>query len=131
MIYYNPKLKSTARKLRSNMTDSERLLWSRVRRKQLKGFQFYRQKVIGNFIVDFYCPSAKIIIEVDGSQHYEKEALRKDRVRDERLSKLGFEVLRFSSSDVMRNLDGILLEILDRLPSAKSPSIPLSSKGDA
>jgi very-short-patch-repair endonuclease len=131
MIYYNPKLKSTARKLRSNMTDSERLLWSRVRRKQLKGFQFYRQKVIGNFIVDFYCPSAKIIIEVDGSQHYEKEALRKDRVRDERLSKLGFEVLRFSSSDVMRNLDGILLEIWDRLPSAKSPSIPLNSKGDA
>jgi very-short-patch-repair endonuclease len=130
MIYYNPRLKSTARKLRSNMTDSERVLWSRIRRKQLKGFQFYRQKVVGNYIVDFYCPSAKIIIEVDGSQHYEKEALRKDQVRDERLSKLGFEVLRFSSSDVMRNLDGILLEIWDHLPSGKSPSVPLQANGD-
>jgi very-short-patch-repair endonuclease len=54
------------------MTDSERLLWSRIRRKQLKGYQFYRQKVIGNYIVDFCCPAAKIIVEVDGSQHSEE-----------------------------------------------------------
>jgi very-short-patch-repair endonuclease len=128
MIYYNPKLKSTARRLRSNMTDSERLLWSRIRRKQLKSFQFYRQKVVGNYIVDFYCPSGKIIIEVDGSQHYEKEALRKDKIRDERLSRLGFEVLRFSNSDVMRNLDGVLLETWDKLPSSKSPRSPFARR---
>lgn len=52
------------------MTDAERLLWSRIRRNQLKGFQFYRQKITGNYIVDFYCPELKLVIEVDGGQHY-------------------------------------------------------------
>ncbi len=72
MIYYNHGLKNTARTLRKNMTEPERLLWSRIRRKQLRGFQFYRQKTVGNYIVDFYCPSARIIIEVDGGQHFEE-----------------------------------------------------------
>jgi len=125
VIYYNRKLKPTARTLRKNMTDSERLLWSRIRRKQLRGFQFYRQKVVGNYIVDFYCPSAKIIVEVDGSQHYEEDGKRKDKIRDAYLSKLGFEVLRFSSLDVMKNLDGVLVEIWNHLPSSESPSVPL------
>ena len=56
MLSYNKELKSFSRSLRSNMTDAERLLWSKIRRKQLKGFQFYRQKMIGNYIADFYCP---------------------------------------------------------------------------
>ena len=58
------------------MTDAERFLWSRVRRKQLKGFQFYRQKNIGNYIVDFYCPAAKLIVEIDGGQHYSERKKR-------------------------------------------------------
>jgi very-short-patch-repair endonuclease len=91
----------------------------------LKGFQFYRQKVVGNYIVDFYCPSAKIIVEVDGSQHYEEDGMRKDKRRDAYLSKLGFEVLRFSNLDVMKNLDGVLVEIWNCLPSSESPSVPL------
>ncbi len=129
MIRYNRKLKNTGRTLRKNMTDSERLLWSRIRRKQLKGFQFYRQKVIGDFIVDFYCPSAKIIVEVDGSQHFEEVQKRMDEERDSYLCRLGFQVLRFPSWDVMRDVDRVVNEIWDRLGQSKSPSIPLFQRG--
>ena len=125
MIYYNRRLKNTARTLRKNMTDSERLLWSRIRRKQLRGFQFYRQKTVGNYIVDFYCPSAKIIIEVDGSQHFEEQRRKKDRIRDAYLSKLGFEILRFPNWEVMRNVDDIVEDIYRHLPMTESPSVPL------
>ncbi len=58
------------------MTDAERLLWSRIRRKQLKDCQFYRQKVVGNYIVDFYCPKSNLVIELDGGQHYSDEGMR-------------------------------------------------------
>jgi very-short-patch-repair endonuclease len=116
MLYYNRRLKHTARTLRKNMTQSEILLWSRIRRKQLKGYQFYRQKTIGNYIVDFYCPSARLIIEVDGSQHYEPEGIRKDKIRDEYLRRLGFQVLRFPSTEVFINLDGVVEDIFDQLP---------------
>ena len=125
MIYYNHGLKNTARSLRKNMTEPERLLWSRIRRKQLRGFQFYRQKTVGNYIVDFYCPSARIIIEVDGGQHFEEQGRKKDKIRDAYLSKLGFEVLRFPNWEVMRNVDDIVEDIYRHLPSAESPSVPL------
>ena len=59
------------------MADAEKLLWSKIRRKQIKGYQFYRQKNIGNYIVDFYCPSGKLILELDGGQHYSDEGLKK------------------------------------------------------
>ncbi len=118
MIYYNRKLKNTSRTLRKNMTDAERLLWSRIRRKQLKGYQFYRQKIIENYIVDFYCPSARIIIELDGSQHYTEAGIRKDRLRDGHLSRLGFRVLRIQSKDVFANLDGVLDMIYESLCTA-------------
>jgi len=93
------------------MTDSERLLWSRIRRKQLKGLQFYRQKSIGNYIVDFCCPSSMVIIEVDGSQHVQPKMLQEDAARDAELSRMGFRVLRYSSADVMKNTDGIIADI--------------------
>ena len=70
MLLYNPKLKKYSQELRKNMTDAERQLWSKLRGKQLKGLQIYRQRIIGNYIVDFYCPKANLIIEIDGGQHY-------------------------------------------------------------
>ena len=73
---FNNKLKSLARRLRTNMTDAERHLWAGIRRKQLGGAQFYRQKNIGNYIVDFYCPSARLIVELDGGQHYWDPGIR-------------------------------------------------------
>ena len=82
MIEYNRKLKERACHLRSQMTDSEHALWERLRRKQVQAVQFYRQKPIGNYIVDFYAPKAKIVLEVDGSQHMESEQAARDSQRD-------------------------------------------------
>jgi len=128
MIYYNRKLKNTARTLRKNMTDTEKLLWSRIRRKQLKGYQFYRQKTVGNYIVDFYCPSALLIIELDGSQHYTDEGKQKDKIRDQYLIGLGFQVMRYPSTEVFCNIDGIVDEIYEQLHE-ESPKPPLE-KGE-
>ena len=104
-----------ARDLRKNLTNAERRLWSRIRGKQLKKFQFYRQKNIGDYIVDFYCPAAKLIIEIDGGQHYSKENILKDEARDKFLNALGFRVLRFSNSDVFNNIEGVVKEIYNHL----------------
>lgn len=70
---YNKNLKQASRVLRNNMTDAEKLLWSRLRNKQILGLQFYRQKPLLNYIVDFYCPAANLLIECDGSQHFTEE----------------------------------------------------------
>ncbi len=90
------------------MTDAENALWSKIRRKQLKGLQFHRQKVIGNYIVDFYCPKVKVVIECDGGQHYSKVGLKKDALRDDYLKSRGCKVLRFSSREVLKNMEGVL-----------------------
>jgi len=97
------------------MTDAERLFWSKVRRKQLSGFQFYRQKNIGNFIVDFYCPFAKLVVELDGGHHYMPEGIQSDKLRDEYLESLGLHVLRFSDRDVLINTESVLETIFNFL----------------
>ena len=104
MLPYNGNLKQLSRQLRENMTDAERHLWTKIRMKQLKGYQFYRQKPIGDYIVDFFCPRAKLIIEIDGSQHFSDEMADYDRIRDEYISSLGLRVLRFTNTDVMKNI---------------------------
>ena len=88
---YHKNLKQVSHNLRNNMTEAEKLLWSRLRGKQLLGLQFYRQKPILNYIVDFYCPSANLVIECDGSQHFTEENLEADRIRDEALAHLGLK----------------------------------------
>ena len=105
---YNPKLKDHSRTLRTNMTDAEQLLWHRVRRKQIQGVQFYRQKPLLSFIVDFYCPAAKLAIELDGSQHFEVEHQAKDQARDAALAGLGLHVLRFDNRQVLLETDAVL-----------------------
>jgi len=111
MLHYDSKLKSLARKLRKNMTDSEKLLWSKVNRKRLSEYQFYRQRIIGNYIVDFYCPTAKLVIEIDGGQHYYGESQLSDKKRDRVLVGLGLNVIRFSNLDVLKNIEGVLEQI--------------------
>lgn len=115
MLFYNTKLKRRSQELRRNMTDAERLIWSRLRGKQLKGLQFYRQRIIGNYIVDFYCPGSKLVIELDGGQHYTDEKCKEDRVRDEYLNSLGLRVLRISDRDVFENLDSCIQRIYESL----------------
>ena len=108
MKLYNKNLKQPARDLRNNMTDAELLLWSKLRRKQILGLQFYRQKPILNYIVDFYCASASLVIECDGSQHYTNEGLEADRIRDEALAQLGLKVLRFDNRQVLGEIDAVV-----------------------
>ncbi len=105
---YNKNLKQASRDLRNNMTDAEKLLWSRLRNKQILGLQFYRQKPILNFIVDFYCPAVNLVIECDGSQHFTEDGLEADRVRDEALAQLGLKVLRFDNVQVMKQIDDVV-----------------------
>jgi very-short-patch-repair endonuclease len=97
------------------MADAEKLLWSKIRRKQLKEHQFYRQKAIGDYIVDFYCPKASLVIEVDGGRHYGDEGKRKDKIRDVYMKNLGMKVLRFSDKEVFGNLEGVLKKMWDYL----------------
>jgi very-short-patch-repair endonuclease len=128
MLPFNRKLKPLARNLRINMTDAEQLIWSKIRKKQIDDFQFYRQKNIGHYIVDFYCPKGKLIVEVDGGQHYETAGIKKDRDRDLYLHGLGFTVLRFSDIDVLKNIDGVRERIYEHLKSTLLP--PPFLKGD-
>ena len=108
---YNKNLKQASRDLRNNMTDVEQLLWQRLRRKQILGLQFYRQKPILNFIVDFYCPAANLVIECDGGQHYTAEGLEADRARDQALAQLGLNVLRFDNRQILTEIDAMVEQI--------------------
>ena len=108
---YNKNLKLPSRDLRNNMTDAEQLLWQRLRRKQTLGRQFYRQKPILNFIVDFYCPKANLVIECDDGQHYTVEGLEADRARDQALGQLGLNVLRFDNRQILTEIDAVVEQI--------------------
>ena len=109
----NPKLRENAQNLRREMTKEERRLWYDFL-KQLP-VTVNRQKVIGHYIVDFYCASAKLAIELDGSQYYEDEGSASDRERDYTLNQLGITVVRYSNGDVNQNFDGVCADILRRL----------------
>jgi very-short-patch-repair endonuclease len=93
------------------MTDAEQLLWFHVRRKQLLGIQFYRQKPVGPFIVDFYAPAVKLVLELDGSQHFEGEHARRDAQRNAALAELGLCVMRFDNLQVLTETEAVLEEI--------------------
>lgn len=120
MLRYNENLKHTARRLRQRMTESEKALWARLRGKQLLGVQFYRQKPIGGYVVDFYAPRAKLVVEIDGSQHFRAEGLENDKERDRCLAGLGLDVVRFNSREVLTNTDGVV-EVIWRKMKAKLP----------
>ena len=109
-IYYNPKLKQFARNLRNHSTLSEVLLWNHLKKKQMKGYSFHRQKPIGNYIVDFFCPKLKLVIEVDGESHDESK-LEYDERRQRSLESLGLYVFRITDLDVKRNMEDVLTGI--------------------
>jgi very-short-patch-repair endonuclease len=109
----------TARRLRRQQTDAERLLWSRLRDRRLDGWKFRRQFPIDCYVVDFFCADAHLIIELDGGQHAVRigaDAARKI------LQTMGYIVLRFWNNDVMRNIEGVREEIMTAL--GRSPSDP-------
>ena len=108
MLPYKKYLKEPSRTLRSGMTEAEERLWSHIRERQIFGVQFYRQKPLAAFIVDFYAPKARLVIELDGGQHQEENQKVVDKERDAQLSELGLKVLRFDNYQVLKNTESVL-----------------------
>ncbi|WP_041245458.1 endonuclease domain-containing protein [Geotalea uraniireducens] len=115
MREYGRVLKDASRELRKNMTEAEQRLWSHLRGKQLLGVQFYRQKPIGPYIVDFFAPGAGLVVEADGSQHREPENARRDEERDRFLVGEELRVLRFDNYQILRDTDAVIQRIIDAI----------------
>ncbi|MCC6076933.1 endonuclease domain-containing protein [Pseudomonas sp. GCM10022188] len=129
MLPYDRRLKPLSRQLRNDMTDAERRLWACLRRKQLGGLQFYRQKPLAGYIVDFYCAAARLVIELDGSQHHAPEAIAYDNRRTRDLEALGLRVIRFDDRQVLRELGAVLEVIWGELGRLIPPGPPFSKGG--
>lgn len=113
---YNHKyLKEKRRHLRNHGTSAEAILWKGLKAKQLKGKKFRRQFSIGNYILDFFCPSEKLCVELDGETHFTEVGVEKDRIRDKYLNSLGIQVLRFDNEDVYQNPTAVLEMICEHL----------------
>ncbi len=109
IIHYNPKLKQLARNLRNNSSISEIRFWNQVKAKQMKGYQFLRQKPIGNYIVDFFCSKLQLVIEIDGESHFNQE--KTDIKKQHYLEELGLTVLRFNNDQIQYDMNGVLIKI--------------------
>ena len=120
MLTYRNNLKPLARQLRLNMTDAEQKLWFHLRRKQILDIVFYRQKPIGNYIVDFYAPSQKLVVEVDGAQHFDEANAANDVARSARLKALGLQVMRFNNLQVLEETSSVLEVIYSYIADRKS-----------
>ncbi len=101
-----------ARRLRQQMTDAEQLLWQCLRGKQLNGFKFRKQHPCLHYVLDFYCPAAKLAIELDGAQHYTPQGKIQDAQRSDVLREQGIRVVRFSNTEVLQNIENVLQKIL-------------------
>lgn len=111
IIPYNPRLKELARHLRNNATKAEIVLWKSLSGKQCLGYDFHRQKPIGEFIVDFFCHELMLAIEVDGVSHNQDEVIVKDQQKEEFLNSIEITVLRFQDSDIYPDNRDALAEI--------------------
>jgi very-short-patch-repair endonuclease len=105
-LKYNPKLKATARMLRSHSTLAEILLWNQLKGKKILGYDFHRQKPIGNYIVDFFCPRLLLAVEIDGSSHLERA--EEDKRRQTELQALGIRFLRFRDHEVKQDIGSVI-----------------------
>ncbi|MFC4292325.1 endonuclease domain-containing protein [Sphingorhabdus arenilitoris] len=117
----DPQLTEFARSMRREMTEPEKTLWYQLRAKRFEGIKLRRQNVVGNYIADFYSRFATLIIEVDGDSHAFTRVY--DRIREEYFQKLGFRVIRFTNSDVMTNIEGVLTMVGAQL-AAPLPTLP-------
>ena len=104
-IYRNFKLRDTSRLLRKNLTKQEKRLWYDYM--ALHKVRWYKQRIIDNFIVDFYCSKAKLVVELDGSQHYRENEILKDKIRTEKLEKRNLLVIRIPNNAVNYNFEGV------------------------
>ncbi len=129
--YIRPAIKARARELRQPQTPAEAKLWACLRDRQTGGFKFRRQHPIDRFIVDFYCPACRLVIEIDGDTHAEQ--VEYDQARTGWLNEQGYHVIRFSNRDVVRHLEGaieVILEECQRLSSPSPQPSPLRGEGE-
>ncbi len=124
------RTKGHAKRLRSEMTEAEIVLWTFLRGRRLDGFKFRRQHPIGSYIADFACVSEKLIVEVDGATHWTEEQVAYNQRRTEVLEREGWRVLRVTNSDVFENLDGVWLAIAHRLPPPAAAPPPPPQAGE-
>jgi very-short-patch-repair endonuclease len=110
----DPLLKHRRKDLRNRSTTEEVLLWCYLKNDQL-GVRFRRQFGIGPYITDFYCPKYRLVIELDGSQHYYEKGLEYDKVRDSYLKELDYKILRFSNDEIINSIDGVIMKIKEHL----------------
>ncbi len=116
---YNPALRDRAKALRKAGMLHEALLWLQLKSKKLNGLDFDRQKIIGNYIVDFYCAEKDVVIEVDGRSHDSKQ--QEDAERDQYLNRLGLTVIRLSAKDVLQNMESVVGFLRDHPALAGTP----------
>lgn len=114
-IFNNAVLKSTRQCLRRNAPTPEIIFWNKLKSRQLCGLKFRRQHSIGNYVADFYCPSQKLVIEIDGDSHFNKNAKQKDEARTDFLKSLGLRVLRFTNKEIMDNISGVIVTIQNEI----------------
>lgn len=123
-----PQVETAAKQLRKNLTPAEKELWQALRRGNLAGLKFRRQHSVGNFILDFYCPACKLVIELDGGIHLDR--VEYDAARTTELESHGYTVLRFQNEEVIHELETVLEKILQMaLALSPSPS-PKSGRGE-
>ena len=128
-MQYNIKLKKRAQELRTNATKQEQKLWYEFLREHRP--RFTRQRIVGNYILDFYCAKAKLAIELDGSQHYEQENVEYDITRDKFINELGITVMRFPNNEVDKNFTGVCEKIMEKVgqPPPSADGTPFQGRG--
>ena len=119
-----------AKELRKGQTEAEKILWFKLRNRQLDGTKFRRQHPIGNYIVDFVCLEKNLIIEIDGGQHNKEQSKEKDKQRTLWLEKEGYQIMRFWNNDILQNVDGVLINIKEFLKQEFHPHLTSPLKGE-
>jgi len=111
IITYRPELTQLAREFRNNPTRAEKILWEKLKRKKLLGFDFHRQKPIGYYVVDFFCPRLMLAIELDGNVHELEQVKLKDEFRQDAIEQFGVRFLRFKNYQIEKEIDWVVREI--------------------
>ena len=123
-VFNRPSTRGKRKNLRKSQTEAEVALWQKLRDREFMGYKFYRQYGIGEYIADFYCPQHKLVIEIDGSQHYSDDGREYDESREKYMSSLGIKTIRFNNLDVLQSIEGVLAEIAKALELPLTTSLP-------
>ncbi len=111
VITYRPELKQLAKEFRNNPTTTEKILWEKLKRKRLLGYDFHRQKPIGYYVVDFFCPELLLAIEIDASVHDLEQTRIKDELRQDSIEQFGVRFIRFKNYEIEKNVELVVREI--------------------